>query len=124
MKKTKAFSLIEVLISTLILSIAFAGIIASFSFARAYVLRANRRLVSANLIRKVFDSLTPAVRQDEWDDSANPLHPNYIGSGFNETFDDGLHNGDYTVTDVTDPATGDVMYRQVDVTVDYEELDL
>ena len=114
--KKKGFSLLEVLISTLILSIAFGGIIASFSYARAYVLRANRRLVAANLARKVFDSLTPHVRQDEWNDAANPLNPAYANKTFSETSDDGTQNVTYTVED--DP----LGYRKVTVTVEYEDL--
>ena len=73
----KAFTLTEIIVGLVILSIVFGGLLAAFTAARKYVLRANRRLVAANLSRSALERLHKEVREDLWDDilGAYPLQP-------------------------------------------------
>jgi len=120
----KAFGLTEVLVGAVILAIVFAGLLSSFIGARAYVKRANKRLVAANLIRNVFNSLYKDIRQDRWawDDAAGALRlldaagaPNTVAlPGY--TIDDLTYgpNNTYNVS-----AVAGRQYRQVTATVRY-----
>ncbi|MFH1504268.1 MAG: type II secretion system protein [Candidatus Omnitrophota bacterium] len=119
MKKT--VSLVEVIVSALILSIVFAGLLTSFVCARTYVKRANKRLVAVNLIRGQLNRLNQEVRQDTWDDSVNgqlcdaasPYNlPNYVIDGI--TYPGG--NNNYTVN----PVVGRDC-RQVNVEIFYPD---
>ena len=81
----KSFTLMEVVVGAIILALVFGGLIAALVGARSYVKRADKRLISVNLIRKSFDELYPEVRADTWDDStpgSNPLYaPPCSGTG-------------------------------------------
>jgi len=84
----KAFTLVEILVGIVILSIVFAGLLAAFTAARKYVLRANRRLVTANLSRSVLERLYKEVREDYWSGGTYPVpgqYPLRIATGL--TFD-------------------------------------
>ena len=70
----KSFTLMEVVVGAIILALVFGGLIAALVGARSYVKRADKRLISVNLIRKGFDELYPVVRADTWDNASNPLY--------------------------------------------------
>lgn len=61
------FTLVEVLVSLVIISITATGIFASFIAAQSYVKRSKRRIIAFNFARQQFEQLKPAVRQDTWD---------------------------------------------------------
>ena len=115
-KKHSGFSLIEVIVGTIILAVAFGGLFAAFIGTRAYVGRANQRLVAINIARRALEDLFEHVREDNWDTAGNPLQagrndvgePNYAIDGMN-------YNGnDYDVL-----AVAGHDYRQVNMDVDY-----
>ena len=73
MKRAKlslaGFTLVEVLVSLVIISITATGIFASFIAAQYYVKRSKRRVIAFNFARQQFERLKPSVREDTW---ANP----------------------------------------------------
>ena len=69
--KKKSMTLMEVIVGAIILALVFGGLIAALTGARSYVKRADKRLVSVNLIRAAFDELYPAVRADTWNIDTN-----------------------------------------------------
>ncbi len=124
--KRRSVTLTEVVVGAVILATAFGGLLATFLGVQRYIVRANKRLVSANLGRSVLDTLYAGVRADTWDstDLNLPLtigdhtNPPGIGSGI----DIGVHTytGSYVVSageDVNSDGQSD--YRQVDVSVNY-----
>jgi hypothetical protein len=124
--KRRSVTLTEVIVGAVILATTFGGLLATFVGVQRYIVRANKRLVSANLGRSVLDTLYVGVRADTWDstDLSLPLSigehtsPPGIGTGI----DIGIHTytGSYLVS-AGDDVDGDGQsdYRQVDVSVNY-----
>lgn len=52
-----AFTLVEIIVSAVILSTSFAVVLSAFTYARGYIRHAQRRIVAANLIRGVSNYL-------------------------------------------------------------------
>ena len=63
----KSVTLTETIVGSVILALVFGGLLVSFIAVRKYVLRANIRLVTANLSRGTLNDLYRAVRQDQWE---------------------------------------------------------
>jgi len=110
----KNFTLIEVIVSTVILAFVFSGLLFSFAAVRQYVNRANKRLVAANLVRDVLGSLYRKVREDTWNNTigelANGTHNNIVSVNI----DNYSYTGNYTVSNITGRD-----YRQVNASVYY-----
>lgn len=53
----RGFTLVEVIVSALILSTSFAVVLYTFTYARGYIRHAQRRIVAANLVRGVSNYL-------------------------------------------------------------------
>ena len=124
-KKPSGFTLVEVIVSLLILLVTAAGIFASFVAAQNYVLRSKRRIAAVNFARQKFEELRPYVRQDTWTNStsgANLLYaPETSSQSYSKPFSfggtwDGLLN--YTVTNTVNTAL-----RAVSVTANWTEPD-
>ena len=71
MKSIKATSLVEIVISSLILAVVFAGFVAGFVSVRKYIARSQKRLVGANVTRETFGYLTGDVNATTWGASGN-----------------------------------------------------
>jgi type II secretory pathway pseudopilin PulG len=110
----RAVTLVETLVSAVILAVVFGGLLATFFSVRNYVKRANKRLVSMNLIRHVANDLYKAVRADTWDsgDLQTGSHSNEV----NVTIDNMTYTGNYTVTDLSGSGYD---YRQVTINLNY-----
>ena len=65
------FTLLEIVIAFLILSVATAGLFSSFMAARKYVSHSRHRLAAANAARIILEDLKNSVRQDTWNDNNN-----------------------------------------------------
>ncbi len=112
--RRKSFTILEVIVGTLLLAIAFGGVFTAFVAARAYVTRANERVVAANLARRALEDLYDHVSADTWNTGAlrspqtDTPEPDY-------TIDANAYdNNTYDVS-----AVGTHDYRQVDMSVDY-----
>ena len=124
MKKDKqgGFTLVEVIVSLLILLTTAAGIFAGFVAAQNYVLRSKRRIAAVNFVRQKFEELRPYVRQDTWTNSTNLLWAN---EGATKTYppeniflDTWPGQRNYTVTNTDNKAL-----RSVSVTANWTEPD-
>ena len=124
-KKQCGFTLVEVIVSLLILLTTAAGIFASFTAAQNYVLRSKRRIAAVNFARQKLEELRPYVRQDTWTNSTSGVNllyaPETSSQPYSESFSfsstwSGLLN--YTVTNTINTAS-----RMVSVTANWTEPD-
>ncbi len=109
----KGFTLIEILLATVLLTMAGALLFGAFLSARRWT-SASVDTVPANLARERLEELGMFVRFDTWNDfTKNPL-----AGGTSTEPPPPLNVGgvDYTRTTVTTPVTGR-NYRKVQVTV-------
>ena len=124
MTNKKGFTLVEVVVSLLIILAAVSGIFASFVASQKYIGRAKRRAIAINSLRQQIEQLKPAVRQDTWKLSTNPL---YTTAGITTTYTatsqsiKSLKNGQiiYSVTSAADTAL--TSYRTVAITAKWDE---
>lgn len=77
------FTLVEVLVSLVIISITATGIFASFIAAQSYVHRSKRRVIAFNFARQQFERLKPSViagtNPGEWDNTTANCNPDLNG---------------------------------------------
>jgi prepilin-type N-terminal cleavage/methylation domain-containing protein len=70
MLKTRAqggFTLVEALISLVIIAIAAAGILTSFVAAKQFIEHSGRRQISTNFVRQQVEQIKASIRQDKWE---------------------------------------------------------
>jgi prepilin-type N-terminal cleavage/methylation domain-containing protein len=72
-KMKKGFSLLEIIISLVILGLTLLGIFSVFIAGRRYTERSKRKLVSLNIARQVVEKIKEDVRQDTWNTGSNKL---------------------------------------------------
>ena len=120
---TRAFSLMEVVVGTIIIAAFFGGLTAIFVSVRRYVLHANSRLVATNLGRQQLNNLYGEVRQDTWD--TGNLSNGHAGNTNAADIDGRQYNGNFTVNNMTYIGSGGVtvngQYRQVTVQINYPQ---
>ncbi len=63
------FTLVEIIVSLMILLVTVAGVYASFVAAQRYTISAKHRIAAVNFARKQFEELRPYVRQDTWNNN-------------------------------------------------------
>ncbi len=73
-KIKKFFTLVEVIVSSVIMAIVFGGMFSSFLVAREYIKHSNKRSILNYVARSIFDDLKSKVRQDTWGDVSGPLY--------------------------------------------------
>lgn len=66
MEKQDAFTLLEVLVSTVVLAVVIAGIANVFLSGKRYILHSRARMAGGELGRFFLDPLQTDVRQDQW----------------------------------------------------------
>lgn len=103
----------EVIVGSFILVLVYAGLLAAFFGVRAYMNRANKRLVSMNLARQVLNDLYKSVEED-WNGAGKPLNLGAYNNIINMTIDGWQYTGDYQVFNVAGSNC-----RQVDITLTY-----
>lgn len=93
----KGLTLLEILISALILAIVMVGLANIFVAGKRFIVLPRSRIQAAELGRLFLAPLQMQVRQDTWNNSANLL---YIPAGSNSTTFSGanisLNNVNYT----------------------------
>lgn len=121
-----SLTLLEVVISALILSITTASILYLFSTGKIVVSHTGRRIQAMDFARQTLEELRNAVSADTWPNTGDlagggptsqPLSPSKLRDNFSGT-------REYTVTDID--ADGDTVYedgeyKRVTVTVDWSE---
>ncbi|MDD4182691.1 MAG: prepilin-type N-terminal cleavage/methylation domain-containing protein [Candidatus Omnitrophica bacterium] len=74
-RTTKGFTLMEVVVSLIILATVFGGLTATFVGVKRYVSRASRRLTVVNLGKEALNALYIHVRADTWNNAGAALAP-------------------------------------------------
>lgn len=115
-KTLTGFTLMEVIVGLIIISLIFGGIVATFVGVKRYVSRATRRVVSTNLDRQFLNSLYRDVRADTWD--AGALSPGTHNAA-NVVIDNFAYGTAGTPNSYDVQAVAGRDYRQVTVTVSY-----
>ena len=125
-KKLSGFTLVEVIVSLLILLATAAGIFASFVAAQNYVLRSKRRIAAVNFVRQKLEELRPYVRQDTWTNSTSGANLLWAAENATKTYapetidftDTWTGQRNYAVTNTVNTAL-----RNVSVTANWTEPD-
>ncbi|MFH1246016.1 MAG: prepilin-type N-terminal cleavage/methylation domain-containing protein [Candidatus Omnitrophota bacterium] len=120
MLKKNGTTLIEVMISALILAITIAGLFASFSTAQSLVSHAGRLIPAKDFAQQTLETLRKEVRDDSWntgelrvqETSWEPL-PGTFGTIYSGQRKYAVENSPFPV----DGSGG----RKVTVTVDWQE---
>lgn len=71
--KRKGVTLVEVVIGSIILAVAFGGLLSTFVVTRQYINRANKRLIANDLAGQTLSDLYRHVDEGEWDDPNREL---------------------------------------------------
>ena len=115
-RRKKTFSLIELLVSAVILVTVLAGVLVTFMSVRQSVGRSIRRLTAVNIGRRVLDDLYAQVNASNW--NSGPLSNNYTANGTIQIVPEyTTYNWNYTAA----WGPGGTNYRVVTVTVIYPE---
>ena len=116
MKNIKATSLVEIVISALILAIVFAGLVAGFVSVRKYIARSQKRLTGTNVTRETFGYLSGDVNGTTWGVAGT----NFAGGTLPLTLPGGgIDNVPYAGNRVVSTPAGSPDYRQVTVNVNF-----
>ncbi len=126
-KYNSGFTLVEIVVSLMIILAAVSGIFAGFVATQKYVSRSKRRGQVINYVRQELDTLKTHIRKDTWDDAAKNLL--YAPRGVSKTYTaktsfPNLKNYSsdalvYTVSAAQDTAA--TAYRTVSITAKWVE---
>ncbi len=102
-KKNRAFTLLEVLIAALILSLIGIGMANLFISGKRYVQHSRERMAGGELGKTFLDPLAnDFVREDLWNDPSNCLTSNpSTGCPGSQTIGNITYNPTYSISDVT-----------------------
>lgn len=95
----KGLTLIEIIVSLVIMSITMAGLVNIFISARRHILHARTRMTGGELGKYFLDPLQMEVRQDTWDNNNLSVRPPYNGT--NQTIERINYRPIYNITNVT-----------------------
>lgn len=105
----KGFTLLEILVASLLMAVALMGLASIFVTGKGMVLHARYRMSSAELAKIFLSPLQMAVRQDTWNNNiTNALG---LGSGDTRIYTNNLtlnkaqYNATYNITNVTNNGT-------------------
>lgn len=121
----RGFTLVEVIVASLILVFTVAGLLFVFSSERAALERAGRRIQAMDFARQTLEQLKNEVRADTWltgtlsagthnTEAFLSLSDYKLGYNFSG-------NRWYEVTDRNPDADAEIDYKEVTVTVDWDE---
>jgi prepilin-type N-terminal cleavage/methylation domain-containing protein len=112
----KGFTLVEIMVSMIILALLAAGVFSVVISGRYLVSRSERRVVAIEIARSEMEHLRPFVRADTWNNMTNPLFAtNDWGAGW-----DTLTYAPYQVRRRVDTVAG-ATYRRVTIQVAWNE---
>ncbi|MCF7869875.1 MAG: type II secretion system GspH family protein [Candidatus Omnitrophica bacterium] len=111
--KRKALSLVEILVSAVILAVTVMGLVSVFVSGRRYINRANKRSVAAALVTSFSRDFYRDVRADTWG-SGRLRGGTHNLDQFN--IDNINYDGEYTVSGVSGRD-----YREVTITFQYPD---
>ncbi len=108
-------TLIEIIVSTLIMSLVMVGLANLYVVAKRYILHSRSRMAGGELGKYFLDPLQMHVRQDNWNQANNSLS---VGSytGTNSTLDNINYTPHYNITNITNTSL-----RRVRVNITWNE---
>jgi len=131
MRKQKGFSLVEVLVASVIFFLVMAGLSGVFISGNKLIIHARERMASAQLGKFFLDPLQADVRQDTWDCTGasscggivNRLNVSSAQVSFtSQTVNSRPFSATYTVADGTiDSALAGTDLRRVSATITWDE---
>jgi len=99
MSMKKGLSLLEILISLVLISMVLVGLVHLFIAGKRYVLHSRARLVSSDLGRVFLDPRHMEVREDQWAPGVNCLSSlGAVGCPGFQVVGNITYNSNYTIT--------------------------
>lgn len=77
-KSNRGFTILEIMIATTLFAALVGVLLSAFVSANQAVVLNDSKSIESNLAREGLESLYNAVRQDQWADTTNPLHPDAV----------------------------------------------
>jgi prepilin-type N-terminal cleavage/methylation domain-containing protein len=116
MKMKKGVTLLEIIVSTIILSIVMLGLANIFVIAKRYSQHTRSKIQAAEVSRFFLDPLQAQVRNDEWDSNCLGTG-NCLGMCASQWLNNINYQVTYCITDVAATPT----VRRVKITLDWNE---
>ena len=118
LKKNRGFTIVEIIISSLIFSITAVGIFATLAAVRKPSAESQRRVTAAYFGKQVLDDLRSKIDATNWQaGSGGPLDPTITHPPYTSFIDGVSYTGTYTVE--TDP--GGSLARKISLAVTWTE---
>lgn len=122
----QGLTLVEVIVSTLLLVLTVGGVLFIFSIEKGAVTRTGRRMQAMDFARQTLEQLKNAVDANTWPNSGNLSGGEHTAETFlslsgTELGDKFGGTREYTVTDKNPDADAEIDYKEVTVTVDWTE---
>lgn len=108
----KAFTLLEIIISVVILSLIMAGLIGVLVAGKGFIQHSRYRMGAGEIGKRFLDPIQSYVRQDTW--ATNPLGTNSIA-----TATDGVYTATYIANSLAEANMGAM--KKVTATITWNE---
>ncbi len=116
MKKKNGFTLVEIMVSLIILAILASGLFSVFVSARNLVARSKRRMWASEIARREIEYRKSLVRADNW--------AIFNSTGTWNVCNTSVYPSIYTVECRIDPGPGTADYRVFSVRVRWNEVNI
>ena len=121
MFKPRGLTLVEVIISTIILAITLAGMANLFISGKRWLMHSRSRVAGGEIGKLFLDPLSMQVQESDWDLGTNDLRAPRSWVGAPVTVNQKLYTPTYTVSRVFNGPV-DTGLRRVEVTVSWPEV--
>ena len=121
MKKQNALTLIEILISTVVLSLVFLGLLNLFISGRRFLEHSQSRMGGGELGKVFMDPLQMQVRQSDWVDLGGSATGNQLQLGNSITSAQSLNGITYTATSTVYAVDAAGNLRGVQTSINWQE---
>lgn len=116
MRNNRGFTLVEIVVSTVVLSLIIVGMLSIFVAGSKHLIHTRERMTSMELGKFFLDPMQMDVRQDTWDDLGNDLTP--VISPVTEQI---INNREFSETHTVDANVAGTDLRRVTTTITWNE---
>ncbi|MDD5108861.1 MAG: prepilin-type N-terminal cleavage/methylation domain-containing protein [Candidatus Omnitrophica bacterium] len=121
MQNQKGFTLVEILVSSVIFALLIVGLLSVFVSGTKNIIHARERMTGSELGRFFMDPLGNFVRQDTWDSNALDISATPVSLP-SQTINNRIFSATYKVADsTTDTALSGTNLRRVTTTIIWTE---
>jgi prepilin-type N-terminal cleavage/methylation domain-containing protein len=85
-KKIKGFTLVEIMVSLMILALLASGVFSVMVSMRHLVAHSKKRMGAIEVARRVIEDHRKYIRADTWDNITSPLNPSGSWSGYDYSY--------------------------------------